>query len=209
VKCRAFFVLESLIKEMWKIMMKKLVTLGYRMKNSPRNLKKSEIFKEMLISSGVNLVLETRFNVWGGFWNPKKIGEILKETQIGYCYEWEGIKIHQLFGVPKNIRSVAPFKEFSEVYRDALSQRTPDPIATFSRIIEAFPKVEKVAILCCEKFTLTRDNCHRFVLAQVLQERGIVDEVEDLSMDKTSEDLERSLLKKQKKQKLKRTGKKT
>jgi hypothetical protein len=158
--------------------------MGYGMLGAPpKGVKKGTLFKRCLENAQVDLLLDTRFNVWGGYWNPHEIRGILHGTKVRYLHEADGVKLHQLFGVPKAMRNLRPFEKFASAYRSSLSGRKPDPIATMRSFL-ARQEAAKLAILCCEPFVATMDNCHRFVLADILvAAQVVVGPVEHLSMD--------------------------
>lgn len=163
-----------------------LATFGYGMNLKPSgNTKKADIFRQCLQDASVDLLLDTRYSPWGGYWNPKEIASILEGTPVRYAYKDGEIKLHELLGVPKAMREVKPFAEFAKRYANSLSGRTPAPISACANLLEKY-QPHKLAIMCCEPFVLTKDNCHRFVLADILVAAGIVArDVEHLSMDNT------------------------
>ena len=167
-----------------------LATFGYGMnQRPPAHIKKAKIFRQCLQDAAVNLLLDTRFSPWGGYWNPKEIAIILQGTPVRYVYQDGAAKLHQLFGVPKALRDITPFPAFARTYTNSLATRTPDPISAL-KILLAQWQPAKLAIMCCEPFVTTKDNCHRFVLADMLVAAGVVDQaVEHLCMDKTLEKL--------------------
>jgi hypothetical protein len=164
----------------------KLATMGYGMLGAPpKGVKKAILFKQCLLDAQVDLLLDARFNVWGGYWSPHEIGGILQGSPVRYMHEADGINLHQLFGVPKAMRDLRPFERFAAAYRASLRERKPDPIITLKNFLTQ-QQVAKLAILCCEAFVPTMDNCHRFVLADILVAAGVAfGPVENLSMDAT------------------------
>lgn len=168
--------------------MTRLATFGYGMNLQPTgNIKKANIFRQCLQDAAVDLLLDTRYSPWGGYWNPKEIAAILQGTQVQYAYKYGDSKLHELLGVPKAMREIKPFAEFARIYTASLTARTLEPISAINACLAKY-KPNKLAIMCCEPFVATKDNCHRFVLADILVAAGIVDQaVEHLSMDATWE----------------------
>ena len=88
------------------------------------------------------------------------------------------------------MRGIRPFSDFAGAYSASLSTRPLDPFSALDALLKEYMP-RKLAILCCEPFVPARDNCHRFVLADILVEKGIVEkEVEHLSMDATWGEME-------------------
>ena len=106
----------------------RLATIGYGMFGTPpEGVKKSTLFRQCLVDAHVELLLDTRLAVWGGYWNPHEIGRILHGASVRYTHESEGIKLHQLLGVAKAMRNLQPFEAFAAAYRASLNERQPEP----------------------------------------------------------------------------------
>lgn len=161
--------------------MVKLATFGYGMIQDPKPTKKSVIFRKALVDANIDLLIDTRYNIWGGFWNPKKIEEVLEGTNVLYVYDSNEVKFHQLFGVPKSMRCTQNFAKFSKSYKQLI---TDESILKLEKLIERF-NPSCIAVMCCEPFTTLKNNCHRFVLAEILLNAEVANSVIHLSMDKT------------------------
>ena len=162
-----------------------LATFGYGMTLKPKpGIKKGDIFAKCLFDAQIDLLLDVRYSVWGGYWNPKTITKILKNTGVCYIFKEGAVAFHKLFGAPKSIREVKPFSKFARLYKKGLKVPA-DPFDKIRKLLKE-KKPRRMAIMCCEPFVDSLDNCHRFTLANELLKRKIIDsQVIHLSMDKT------------------------
>lgn len=159
--------------------MPRLATFGYRM-NIETSRKKSEVFRDCLEDAGVSLLLDIRYSPWGGYWNPKTIQAILAESSVSYLFQEDGYLWHKILGAPHKIRQIEPFSCFREAYLQEVLLADPEALERLYLLLEKEPLV---AIMCCEEYKPSHDNCHRFALAEALVTKGFLQESDLLHLN--------------------------
>ena len=146
-----------------------LFTIGYGMHNKPL-CSRTDLLRECLEDAEVSVLLDIRDSPWGGYWNPKKFLEIFEESPIQYLLKDESIVWHKLFGASRKLRTmVSEWNAFYDSYNRELEEKDPNALKLLLSLVETH---HRVAIMCCEPYVSTHDNCHRFIVAEgVVQEK--------------------------------------
>tara|TARA_B100000609_G_C17222035_1_gene440825 strand:- start:947 stop:1462 length:516 start_codon:yes stop_codon:yes gene_type:complete len=160
----------------------KLATIGYGMHTKKPTRPRAEILRGCLEEHNVSLLIDTRESPWGGFWNPKKLQAIFEDSPTTYLFKEETYAWHKVFGAPKAIRTIATtsFDMFAEAYTQTLFEKDN---TCLDRLFSRMGEEELTAIMCCEPYVETRDNCHRFIIASLMVEHGYLEEDDIIHLD--------------------------
>lgn len=166
-----------------------LATVGYGIEGK-RVRGAMELLLDALVSEGVVAVIDTRLRTNFGFWRSQDLERKLESVDIAY------LNLGRLYGVPKAMRDTSDFDAFTDRYLSLLekrfaSQPEVERCAFRALEIEALDALHRksykprssdegqnapcVALLCCEPYVASHDNCHRFVLAKEMVRRGFVE----------------------------------
>lgn len=149
-----------------------LLTIGYGMHSPPKG-SRAELLRTCLEDASASLLLDVRDSPWGGFWNPKRLQQLFAESPVDYLFRDEERDWHKLFGASRKIRSIVldDWQTFREAYTQELFEKDPDAL---SHLLVLLQKHQRVAIMCCEPYVPTHDNCHRFILAALMREKELL-----------------------------------
>ena len=157
-----------------------LFTIGYGMKNQPL-LPRTTLLRKCLEDAEVSLLLDVRDSPWGGYWNPKRFQKLLENSQIQYLFKDESIVWHKLFGASRKIRTqVSNCDSFYALYCQELEQKDPEALKQLLSLVQ---RHHRVAIMCCEPYVATHDNCHRFILAERMLQENLLEPEQILHLD--------------------------